>query len=164
MRAAFIEPEVNSLAAVPACCREFEDPVDPRLLLESLLSKLFPFLKDLFMVSASSTFATTALTERPSNLRFSLPPSESRHSHPRAIVVSMITAFKERLAQVSPGALLSATMPTHRHPFPSQILLLPGLCRPEVGLLFLPCTPVPVTSEETGHRHSAPSFPLPLED
>ena len=83
------------MAAVPACCREFEDPVDPRLLLESLLSKLFPFLKDLFMVSASSTFATTALTERPSNLSFSLPPSESRHFHPLAIVVSMITAFKE---------------------------------------------------------------------
>ena len=155
-RAAFIEPEVNSLAAVPACCREFEDPVDPRLLLESLLSKLFPFLKDLFMVSASSTLATTALTERPSNLRFSLPPSESRHFHPQAIVVSMITALKERLAQVSLGALLSATMPTHRHPFPSQILpLLPGLCRPKVGLLFLPCT-------SSGPCHQRGDRPPPL--
>ena len=131
MRAAFIEPEVNSLAAVPACCREFEDPVDPRLLLESLLSKLFPFLKDLFMVSASSTFATTAMKERPSNLRFSLPPSESRHFHPRAIVVSMITASKERQAQVLLGAPLSATMPSNRHPFPSQqILLLPSRTLP----------------------------------
>ena len=154
-RAAFIEPEVNSLAAVPACCREFEDPVDPRLLLESLLSKLFPFLKDLFMVSASSTFATTALTERPSNLRFSLPPSESRHFHPLAIVVSMITASRERLAQVSQGALLSATMPSNGHPFPSQILLLPGLCRPKVGLLFLPCT-------SSGPCHQRGDRPPPL--
>ena len=60
-----IEPEVNSLAAVPACCREFEDPVDPRLLLESLLSKLFPFLNDLFIVPASSSSATKPATERP---------------------------------------------------------------------------------------------------
>ena len=48
------------MAAVPACCREFEDPVDPKLLLESLLSKLFPFLKDRFIVPASSSSAAAA--------------------------------------------------------------------------------------------------------
>ena len=79
------------MAAVPACCREFEDPpVDPRLLLESLLSKLFPFLKDLFIVSASSSAAAALLllplpstaTKRPSNPRLSpRPPSESSHFH-----------------------------------------------------------------------------------
>ena len=71
---------------MPACCREFDDPVDNKLLLESLLNKPFPFLKDLFIVFLSAAAALLLLPsstapKKPSKPRFSPHPSESSHFH-----------------------------------------------------------------------------------
>ena len=161
--------------------------MDPKLLLESLLSKLFPFLKDLFIVSASSSAAAALLllplpstaTKRPSNPRLSpRPPSESSHFHfhrgsgdhsplRRTRARRTWRTRRDWARQTAMNTSNDAQKPATTAALLGFLTLFPDFPALKVGLLFLPCSIVSVTTETAVAATATlflPSFPLPLED